>query len=166
MQSMAAWTLANIASGLSEHTRTLIEHGAVPLLVQLLSSGSEEIKEQVKSSPISRKTIVYMDVLLADNFVVSCIEQAMWALSNIAGDSPSARDDVFDHGALSPLLSILWSPTCIAKNSAWKIANWAFSNFCVRKPLPKLLEKVGKNLRKIFHFCSKFSISYINFLHC
>lgn len=61
---MAAWTLANVASGLSEHTRTVIEHGAIPLLVQLLSSSSEEIKEQVISSLVSQnyrieKTSVY-----------------------------------------------------------------------------------------------------------
>ncbi|CAI8615377.1 unnamed protein product [Vicia faba] len=113
LQSMAAWTLANIASGLSEHTRTVIEYGAVPLLVQLLSSSSEDIKEQ-----------------------------AMWALSNIAGDSPCARDDVFNHGALSPLLSILWSPNCITKSSTLKIAMWTFSNLCVGKPLPMLLEQI------------------------
>ncbi|KAI5424513.1 hypothetical protein KIW84_030627 [Lathyrus oleraceus] len=119
-RTMAAWTLANVASGLSEHTRTVIEHGAIPLLVQLLSSSSEEIKEQ-----------------------------AMWALSNIAGDSPSARDDVFNHGALSPLLSILWSPTCIAKSSTSKIATWTFSNFCIGKPLPILLQQVPPALPAI-----------------
>ncbi|AES82496.2 importin subunit alpha [Medicago truncatula] len=82
LQSMAAWTLTNIAAGLSEHTNTVIEHGAVPLLVQLLSSGCDDGKEQ-----------------------------ALWALGNIAGNSLTARDLVLNNGALSPLLSLLWNPS-------------------------------------------------------
>jgi hypothetical protein len=50
---MAAWTLTNIAVGLSEHTRIVIEHGVVPLLVQLMSSSSDDIKEQVMSFSVS-----------------------------------------------------------------------------------------------------------------
>jgi hypothetical protein len=50
---MAAWTLTNITAGLSEHTRIVIEHGVVPLLVQLMSSSSDDIKEQVMSFSVS-----------------------------------------------------------------------------------------------------------------
>ncbi|MCL7041285.1 hypothetical protein MKW94_007726, partial [Papaver nudicaule] len=67
LQFEAAWAVTNIAAGTSEHTRALIEHGAIPMLVQILSSGNADVREQ-----------------------------AVWALGNIAGDSP---------GALVPLLS-------------------------------------------------------------
>jgi importin subunit alpha-6/7 len=44
---VAAWILAHIAGGTSENTKVVIDHGAVPLLVTLMSSPSVDVRNEV-----------------------------------------------------------------------------------------------------------------------
>lgn len=59
--------------------------------------------------------------------------QAVWALGNIAGDSPKCRDLVLNTNALQPLLEQLKEQV---KISMVRNATWTLSNFCRGKPQP------------------------------
>ena len=59
--------------------------------------------------------------------------QAVWALGNVAGDSPPCRDLVLGAGAMQPLLGQLHQGS---KMSMLRNATWFLSNFCRGKPQP------------------------------
>lgn len=91
----AAWALTNIAS--SDHTRLVVECGAIPYLSQLLMSENPDIREQ-----------------------------CAWCLGNVAGDGPELRNAVLNHDALKALVINVAQPanTSLLRNCTWALSNF------------------------------------------
>lgn len=90
LQFEVLWCLTNIASGKAEHVQALIDKGAIPIFISMLSSDQQNI-----------------------------VEQSIWALGNIAGEEAYFKNLILKEGAISPLGSILDSAehdTMMARN--------------------------------------------------
>lgn len=112
----ALWALTNVASGNTQQTQIVVNEGGIQLFIECL-----------------------------DSPVLSIVEQAIWAIGNLAGDNIGFRDMLIMHTALEKLVIL------IAQNfyhkSLTRNGIWALCNLCRGNPRPSYaLIKNGINL--------------------
>ncbi|CAB4285137.1 unnamed protein product [Prunus armeniaca] len=115
----ACWALSYLSDGPHDKIQTVIEAGVCQRLVDLLIHPSPTVLIP------ALRTVV--NIVTGDDSQT----QVVWALGNVAGDSPSCRDLVLGQGALMPLLAQLNEHS---KLSMVGNATWTLSNFCRGKP--------------------------------
>lgn len=63
------------------------------------------------------------------------MEQAVWGLGNISGDSPKLRDIIINAGAVQPIADLLDRALATASDGFIKNLSWTLSNFCRGRPV-------------------------------
>lgn len=101
LQYEACWFLTNISAGNSSQTKTVIDKGAIPLLLKLLASPNETVREQ-----------------------------AVWTLGNIAGDNSTCRDFILSYDGLTLVSQVATSTEnqTMKKNAWWTVSNLCRGN--------------------------------------
>lgn len=106
VQFEAAWAITNIASGTSSQTAAVVRAGGIPVLIALFDSPEQET-----------------------------VEQAIWALGNIAGDGEECRDQVLSLGVVGKLMAHIKSEK---GDEFLQNLTWMISNLCRNKPTPRI----------------------------
>ncbi|KAJ1352721.1 hypothetical protein KIN20_009126 [Parelaphostrongylus tenuis] len=118
----AAWALTNIVSGTHVQALAVVEAGATLPLIQLTQSPNKILSEQ-----------------------------ALWAVANIAGDSPQLRDHIIECDGLNALMALVDRLDSLDSSCARTLAR-AFCNMCLHRnphaPI-QVLEVLSRGLSRL-----------------
>jgi len=95
------------------------------------------------------KDILSHFIKLLDSPHIEVVEQVIWGIGNIAGDSPAQRDRVLISGALEKFADVINKAQ--PGSSFLRNASWALSNLCRGRPQPDyaMVKKAVPTLIKI-----------------
>mmetsp|Transcript_2329 Transcript_2329/g.5203 ORF Transcript_2329/g.5203 Transcript_2329/m.5203 type:complete len:626 (+) Transcript_2329:275-2152(+) len=108
LQYEVAWTLTNICSAEHDDCQDVVDQNAIPEFIRLLDSCDD----------------------------AEVLEQAIWALGNIAADCKDLQKLVLEEGVVDPLLHCI--KRNMARTSLLRQSAWLLSNLC--RPKPQLEE--------------------------
>lgn len=122
LQYEALSALNFVAAGATSETNSIVEAGAVPVLIELLSSPEQKV-----------------------------CDQAMWTLGNIVADGGSLGNFVVEQGLLPPLLDLLRSDTSIYRLRivTWVINNVCSCKLTLSRNYTKIIFAVVN--KAIYH---------------
>lgn len=103
LQFESAWCITNIACGEHKFAQNLLDHGAIEALIKLLGCKSLEV-----------------------------IEQATWALGNLAGDNVNIRNIIIARGAIDPISNLVMA--CQPGTPFCRNVSWCLTNLCRGRP--------------------------------
>ena len=114
LQYESGWILTNIASGESKHTQVVIDKGGVSALIYMLKSNVEEV-----------------------------VEQGIWALGNIGGDSSMGRVGIFGELPIVLLTPLPLATLALVAISLLLRNPWLCGLSCLIIPLMLIWEAIG-----------------------
>jgi hypothetical protein len=125
------WIFTNLACGTSPQVQSLIENGAIPCLMSLLTHPQDDIRFLLLPFP----------PLLTSLLIIHRREQSVWALANISGHTDLARDPLLAVNILDFCLECLNIDTSKRSLSAYPLQfsspAWALG-FRMTYPMPSL----------------------------
>jgi len=109
------WILSNVSSGTPEQTQLLITLEIIPRALNLLSHINQTV-----------------------------IENALWILANIAGDSLEKRDLLLEYGIVEKINQVLYEN--LLTETSLENLTWLISNLCRGSPYPNFIKVYYSNV--------------------